>query len=183
MMKQMETERLRIRKFSPDDWEDLYDYLSNPQVVQYEPYDVFTREECRQEAKERYEDKENSPFWAVCLKESSKLIGHIYFSQVEPMKFKTWTIGYVFNPKYYGRGYATEASARILQYGFEECHAHRIVAGVNVNNTSSWKLLERLSMRREAHMLKNVFFATASDGEPIWHDAYKYAILSSEYRV
>jgi len=69
-----------------------------------------------------------------------------------------------------------------LQYGFENKKAHRITAGVNVNNESSWRLLERLSMRREGHMLKNVFFKKTPDGEPIWNDSYQYAILSTEYK-
>jgi RimJ/RimL family protein N-acetyltransferase len=75
------------------------------------------------------------------------------FNQEEPIEFKTWELGYGFNPKFYGQGYATEACKRILKYGFEEKNAHRIVAEVNVKNESSWKLLERLSMRREGHML------------------------------
>ena len=179
-MKQMETERLIIRRFKEDDWEDLYEYLSIPEVVLYEPYDVYTKEECIEEAKYRAEEEDNR-FWAVCLKENNKLIGHIYFAQSEPNIFRTWNIGYVFNPKFYGCGYATEACKTIIQYGFKDKEAHRVVAGVNVKNEPSWKLLERLSMRREAHMLQNVFFKKDSNGNPIWNDSYRYAILSSEY--
>jgi len=78
--------------------------------------------------------------------------------------------------------YATEACRRILKYGFEEKKAHRIVAGANVKNESSWKLLERLYMRREGHMLQNVFFKRTLDGEPILNDSYKYGILYEEHR-
>jgi len=119
-------------------------------------------EECIEEVKFRAED-ENQRFWAVCLKENKKVIGHVYFNQEEPMEFNTWELGYVFNPKFYGQGYATEACRRILKYGFEEKKAHRIVAGANVKNESSWKLLERLYMRREGHMLQNVFFKFIND--------------------
>lgn len=181
-MKQMETDRLIIRRFLPEDWSDLYEYLSIPEVVYYEPYNAFTKDECVKEALSRYEAEEKSTFWAVCLKEGNKMIGHIYFSQDEPLEFMTWEIGYVFNPNYYGNGYATEACRRVLKYGFEELKAHRIIAGVNVKNTASWRLLERISMRREAHMLKNVFFKRTAEGEPIWHDSYHYAILSSEWQ-
>jgi len=51
-----------------------------------------------------------------------------------------------------------------------------------VKNESSWKLLERLYMRREGHMLQNVFFKRTLDGEPIWNDSYKYGILYEEHR-
>lgn len=176
----MLTERLILRKFLPSDWEDLFVYLSDPGVVQYEPYGAYTKDECINEAFERYEEQ-NNRFWAVCLEGNNKMIGHVYFAQSEPVDFRTWEIGYVFNPIYYGRGYATEACERILQYGFQEKNAHRIVAGVNVMNHASWKVLERLHMRREAHMLQNVFFKKTLEGEPIWNDSYRYAILSTEY--
>lgn len=173
-----ETDRLIIRKFSPEDWKDLYEYLSQESVVEYEPYDVLSEEECKQEAIER---SQIDAFWAVCLKENNKLIGNIYFNQEEPEKFLTWEIGYVFNPAYYGKGYATEASRRILQYGFEEKGAHRIVGMCNPENSSSWRLMERLSMRREGHFKKRAFFRRTEDGKPIWHDAYEYSILDEEY--
>jgi RimJ/RimL family protein N-acetyltransferase len=176
----MDTERLVLRQFSPSDWEDLFEYLSIPEVVLYEPYGTYTKEESINEANDRHLEQ-NNRFWAVCLKDSNKMIGHVYFAQSEPEEFRTWELGYVFNPAYYRQGYATEASRRIIKYGFQEKKAHRIVAGVNVRNQASWKTLEKLNMRREAHMLQNVFFKRSSDGEPIWNDSYRYAILSSEY--
>lgn len=53
----LETDRLIIRKFRYDDWYDLYEYLSQPIVVKYEPYDVFTEEQSKQEAE--YRSKED----------------------------------------------------------------------------------------------------------------------------
>ncbi|MDF2592361.1 MAG: N-acetyltransferase [Clostridia bacterium] len=179
-MEKMLTERLILRQFLPSDWEDLFEYLSIPEVVLYEPYGLYTKDECIDEAKERHEEQ-NNRFWAVCLQDSKKMIGHVYFAQSEPSEFRTWEIGYVFNPIFYGQGYATEACKRIVEYGFQEKNAHRIVAGVNVKNQASWKVLERLNMRREAHMLENVFFKKSPDGEPIWNDSYRYAILYKEY--
>ena len=60
----MKTKRLLLRKFNPDDWLDLYEYLSQEEVVKYEPYNVFTVESSKQEAIRR---SENNDFWAVCL--------------------------------------------------------------------------------------------------------------------
>ena len=177
----METERLRVRRFKAEDWKDLYEYLSIPEVVKFEEFYTYNEEECKEAAKGRCEAGEDSCFWAVCLKENNKMIGQIYFNFNEPEEFNTWEIGYIFNPKFYGKGYATEAVMRILQYGFEEKDAHRIIAHANINNTPSWKLLERLSMRREGCMLQNVWFKKTSEGQPIWHDSYEYAILSHEW--
>lgn len=177
----METERLNIRRFAPEDGEDLYEYLSIPEVVAFEPYDVFSKEACIREVLRRYEEGKYGSFWAVCLKQNQKMIGHIYFNQDGPEQFMTWEIGYVFNPAYSGQGYATESARRIMQYGFAELQAHRITAGVDVANTASWRLLERLGMRREAHMLQAVTFKVTEDGNPIWKDSYHYAMLSSEW--
>lgn len=174
----LETERLTLRKFSGDDWKDLYEYLSQEIVVKYEPYDVYTEEACKQEAINR---SQQDAFWAVCLKENNKLIGNVYFQQQEPKKFFTWEIGYVFNPSYYGKGYATESCRIILSYGFNQLNAYRIVAMCNPENTSSWKLLERLNMRREGHLRKNIYFKHDKHGDPIWNDTYEYAILADEW--
>ncbi|GFZ29755.1 ribosomal-protein-serine acetyltransferase [Clostridium zeae] len=180
-MKEFITDRLVIRRFKTDDWKDLYEYMCIPNVIFYEPYEVFNEEDSVNAAKNRETQGEESCFWAVCLKEDNKMIGNLYFQKQEPEDFMTWEIGYVFNPKYYGRGYATEASFKMLEYAFEELKAHRITAGVNMNNTKSWRLLERLKMRREGLFLQNVFFKKTADGKPIWHDSYRYGMLASEW--
>lgn len=174
----LETDRLLLRRFTGDDWQDLYEYLSQQSVVKYEPYDVYTEDKCRQEAVSR---AQNDAFWAVCLKGNSKLIGNVYFQQQEPERVLTWEIGYVFNPSYYGKGYATESCRRILDYAFRELTAHRIIAMCNPENVASWRVLERLGMRREGHFRRKMFFKCDSKGNPIWHDAYEYAILAEEW--
>ena len=177
-MEFLETERLIIRRFTAEDWEELYEYLSNEEAVKYEPYGVFTEEDCKEEAIRR---AKKDFFWAVCLKENNKLIGNIYFNQQEPKEFYTWEIGYVFNPKYWGKGYATEACEVFLKSAFERLNAHRVVAMCNPKNTASWRLLERLNMRREGHFYKKAFFKRDEKGMPIWHDAYAYGILAEEW--
>ncbi len=167
-----------LRRFTPCDWQDLYEYLSDEKVVEFEPYPAYSKEQAVAEAKRR---AENNSFWAVCLKENGKLIGNLYFNQQAPDEFMTWELGYVFNRKYHGNGYATEGALRLLQYGFEECLAHRIVARCSPLNIDSWKLLERLHMRREGCFKQKLFFKRNEHGEPIWLDEYEYAMLSHEW--
>lgn len=174
-MQQLETERLVIRRFKEEDWKDLYEYLSDEEVVRYEPYQAFSIEASQNEAKSR---AESPAFLAVCLKENNKLIGNIYFAKQE---FKTWEIGYVFNRSYQGRGYATEAANAVIAYGFNTRGARRIVAMCNPLNTASWRLLERLGMRREGHLKQNIYFKKDEEENPIWSDTYEYAILKDEY--
>lgn len=174
----IETDRLIIRRFSCNDWMDLYEYLSQEQVVKYEPYDVLSDLDCKREVALR---SRNEAFLAVCLKDNNKLIGNIYFSRQDPKEYANWEIGYVFNPKYYGKGYATESCRAVIDNGFKNLKVRRIVAMCNPDNKSSWKLLERLKMRREGHLLKNIYFKMNEKGEPIWNDTYEYAILIDEW--
>lgn len=169
------TQRLLIRRFTPKDGNDLYAYLSDPNVVCYEPYDVWTLEECLKEAARRAAD---DAFYAVCLNENHRLIGNLY---LERQEFDTFELGFVFHPYYQGKGYAYESSRALMQYAFDVLSARRIIARCNPKNEKSWHLLERLGMRREGHFLKPNFFKRDENGEPIWHDTYAYAMLSEEW--
>lgn len=172
----METERLIIRRFTPNDWEDLFEYLSQEEVVRYEPYDVFSEESTKQEAINRAGDE---AFWAICLKSTNKLIGNIYLGKQD---FDTWELGYVFNEKYQGHGYATEATMFLLESLFKNKDARRVIAMCNPLNKSSWRLLERLGMRREGHLMQNIYFKKDNEGNPIWADTYEYGMLDLEWK-
>jgi RimJ/RimL family protein N-acetyltransferase len=173
-MMELSTERLIIRRFSENDGEDLYEYFSNPKVLEFEPFKPFTKDEAYEEAKRRAGDEK---FLAVCLK-SGKLIGNLYFSKGD---FETWEVGYVFNEKYWGNGYASESLLALIQYAFLSLNVRRIVAQCDPKNIPSWKLLDRVGMRREGKLLQNIFFFTDEKGSPIWKDTYEYGILKSEY--
>ena len=123
--------------------------------------------------------RSNDPaFWAVCLKDSGKLIGNLYLAG---QPFDTWELGYVFNARYQGKGYATEAAASLLDHAFGRLGARRVTAMCNPLNTASWRLLERLGMRREGHLIRNIWFKRDEHVEPIWADTYEYAILAEEW--
>ncbi|AKG34181.1 GNAT family N-acetyltransferase [Paenibacillus durus] len=174
----LDTDRLIIRRFKAEDWRDLHEYLSRENVVKYEPYGVLTEKESREEALRRSSD---SAFWAVCLKETGKMIGNLYFQEQEPKRFQTWVLGYVFHSDYQGNGYAGEACRRLLKYGYETLEIRRVIAMCNPENQRSWKLLERLNFRREGHSLQTGYFKYDKDGNPIWHDTFLYALLRTEW--
>jgi len=175
-MEMLSTERLTLRRFQPEDWRDLYEYLSDPEVVRFEPYEVFTEEQAKKEAIRRTAD---ASFYAVCLRESGKLIGNLYLGKGN---FDTWELGYVFNRKYQGRGFAFESASALIDYAFEQLNARRIIAMCSTENVRSWRLLDRLGLRREGLLIQNVCFKTNIHGEPIWLDTYEYAILKSEWQ-
>jgi RimJ/RimL family protein N-acetyltransferase len=173
----METDRLTIRRFTPDDWPDLLEYISQPEVAEFEPYQVFTEEASKTEAQRRSID---TSYWAVCLKNGGKLIGNIFLWKRD---YNRWELAYSFNRDYQKQGYATEAALAMLDDIFANHNARRVVAFCDPLNTASWRLLERLGFRREGHLIKNTFLKEDADGNPIWRDTYEYAILRDEWTI
>lgn len=174
-MENIVTERLIVRRFEANDWADIYEYLSDEEVVKFEPYGVFTENQVKEETMKRVN---HESFYAVCLKENKKLIGNLYLDEVD---FNTFELGYVFNRKFQGQGYATESAKAIVDYAFKELGARRIIAMCNPKNEASWKLLERLQFRREGLLLENIYFKKDEKNEPIWLDTYEYALLKTEW--
>jgi len=121
----LETNRLKIRKFVPNDWLDLYEYLSLKEIYAFEPGQPISKGDAKKMAANR---SFGNSFFAVTLKASKKMIGHLYFSQTEPMEFLTWELGYIFNPSYQNHGYCSEAAKGLIEYAFLHWNAHRITA-------------------------------------------------------
>jgi ribosomal-protein-alanine N-acetyltransferase len=175
----LSTQRLVIRPFLEDDYQDLYEYLSLPETYRFEPGKPVSLEEARNLTSER---ARGNNFWAVVLKENKKLIGHVSFIQEEPKHFLTWEIGFIFNPAFQNKGYATEASRVVIEYGFTKLGAHRIIGNCDQKNTASWRVLEKCGMKREGARRKNAYFHLDENWKPCWVDSYMYAILEEDFR-
>ena len=167
----IETERLLLRRFLTEDIADLHEYLSDREVVEYEPYQPMELSAAAQELDERIESDE---MIAVVLKSSDKLIGNIYLGKRE---WDSLELGYVFNKKYWGQGYAKESCRMLIQTAFS-AGIHRIYAECDPCNENSWRLLESLGFTREAHFEKNVYFWKDAAGNPMWKDTFVYALLN-----
>jgi len=173
------TERLIVRPFSANDYQDLYEYLSLKETYRFEPGEPVSLEEAKKISAERARGMD---FWAVTLKDKNdKLIGHISFIQTEPRHFLTREIGFIFNPAFQNKGYATEAARSLIAYAFRELGAHRVVGYCSPENTPSWRVLEKCGMKREGLQRKSAFFRKDEDGNPIWLDSYAYAILAEDF--
>ncbi len=171
----LRTERLLIRRFRADDWRDLYTYLSDPEVVKFEPYEPFTEAQSQQEAIRRSTDRD---FFAVERIADGKVIGNLYFS---PRDFGAMELGYVFLRAAWHCGYAAEAAHALMALTFETTDCPRIIAECDPANPGSWKLLERLGMRRERRSIRDHYFKCDDNGSPLWSDSYGYAILREEF--
>ena len=166
-----ETERLILRRYIKEDLQDLFEYLSDIKVVEYEPYKPLTLNETKDNLKWRIGTDE---MIAIELKESHKMIGNVYMGKRE---FEALEIGYVFNRNYWGHGYAAESCRALIQQAFSN-GIHRIYAECDPRNMNSWKLLETLGFRREAHLRQNVYFWKDENEKAIWKDTYVYAKLN-----
>lgn len=166
----IETERLVIREFESADWQEVYDYTSDSAVMKYIPEGVFSEEDAK-----AFVDGNrggNAEKFSVVLKGEDILIGHISFHKY--FGEHTYEIGWVFNPKYYNKGYASEAARAMVEFGFKEMKLHRIIATCQPENPASYRVMEKIGMRREGYFKKCI---PQGDG---WWDEYYYAILAEE---
>lgn len=172
------TARLIVRFFREEDAGDLYDYLSRPEIYRFEPGEPVSRVKAAEIARDF---STGTNFWAAELKDVQKVIGHVSLFPSGPEHVNTWEIGYIFNPVYQRRGYATEATRAVIGYTFKELGAHRVIAHCSPENPASWKVLEKCGLRQEGLEKQNIFFHHDAAGNPIWFDSYAYAILAEEF--
>lgn len=86
-------------------------------------------------------------------------------------------LGWVLDPTHTGLGYATEAVRELLRYCFEELRVHRVVANCFLDNATSWRLMERVGMRRETHAVSESLHRSGR-----WLDTVGYAVLADEWK-
>ncbi|ANH39452.1 Acetyltransferase (GNAT) family protein [Nocardioides dokdonensis FR1436] len=84
-------------------------------------------------------------------------------------------LGWVLDPAYAGRGLATEAVEALLTICFDDLGLRRVSANCFAGNTASWRLMERVGMRREAHRVADSLHRDLG-----WVDSYDYALLAEE---
>ncbi|UPW84320.1 GNAT family N-acetyltransferase [Lysinibacillus sp. Ag94] len=167
----IKTNRLLIREFEIQDWQAVYEYTSNPNVMKYIPEGVFNEEEAKKFVSEN--SGEQAKYFPVILKSDNIVIGHIVFHQY--FGEHTYEIGWVLNPNYYNNGYASEAAKAVLNYGFKEMQLHRIIATCQPENIPSYRVMEKIGMRREGYFKKCI-----PNGDE-WWDEYYYAVLKEEW--
>jgi RimJ/RimL family protein N-acetyltransferase len=85
-------------------------------------------------------------------------------------------IGYILDPAYAGKGLATEIAAALLRICFQDLGVRRVTAGCFADNLASWRVLEKVGMRREQHGVQDSWHAELG-----WVDGYTYAILRDEW--
>ncbi|MGH3321435.1 MAG: GNAT family N-acetyltransferase [Streptosporangiaceae bacterium] len=177
----IETARLTLRPFSPDDLDDLYAYHSRPDVTRYLYWGPRDRAQVAEvlDRKTRQcvlEEEGHALSLVAVWREVGRVVGEVELHWLSG-EHRQGEIGFVFNPDYHGRGLATEAAGIMLRLGFEDLGLHRIIGRCDAENHPSARLLERLGMRREAHFVHNEIFR----GE--WSEEFAYAMLEDEWKA
>ncbi len=172
-MREIRTSRLLLRPFRESDYDDLFEFLSQLKDDEFEGYPGITYENGREHMKYRLGSEE---FYAIELTESGKVIGNIHCGNRD---FEAKEVGFIVNKRYQRRGYAAEALSAVIAQAFRE-GTHRIYAECDPRNVPSWKLLEKVRLRREAYFRQNIWFRRDEGGAPVWKDTLVYAILDNE---
>jgi RimJ/RimL family protein N-acetyltransferase len=175
----IETERLSLRPLNAGDLEDVHAFYSRADVARYLYWDARDCEESR-DALETYarlaaiDGEGDGLVLAAVWREVGRVVGQVSLQWLSE-EHRQGEIGFVFNPDYQGRGLAREAAEAMLRLGFEDLGLHRVYGRCDARNLASARLMERLGMRREAHLVENEVIK----GE--WTDELVYAMLEQEW--
>jgi [ribosomal protein S5]-alanine N-acetyltransferase len=139
----LETKRLIIRSFNETDVKDVFEYLSDETVMEYiEP--IMTYEEAVSFVNNT--GIKNKLVFAIVLKNINKVIGHLIFHKYTSKN--CYEIGWIINKGFWNKGYALEASNKIIKYGFEELKIKKIIGETEEKNIKSIKTLEKIGMEK-----------------------------------
>ena len=176
----LETERLLLRPFGEGDFDALYAMQSDVESARWLYNEPRTPEQTRSLLAVKIAGAEltKEGDWlsaAVIARATGEHVGDVSLNWASE-EHRTGEIGFIFHPAHQGRGYATEAAHRVLAFAFEDLRLHRVIGRLEPRNTASARVLEKLGMRREAHLVENEWVK----GE--WQSELVYAILEHEWR-
>lgn len=177
----LETERLLLRPFTPGDVDAVFAYRQREDVTRF----MFDAPMSHAACSEALQAHAGMTTWAaegdklvlaVERREDGAMMGEAVLILRSAVSRQA-EVGFAFHPDFYGRGYATEASRRLLALGFDAAGVHRVYARCHPDNTASRRVMERLGMRQEAHFRGHNFVKGA------WQEEVVYAILEDEWQL
>jgi RimJ/RimL family protein N-acetyltransferase len=174
------TARLLLRPATPDDLEASWAFRRLDAVVYWLTSGPRTLEEYRAvfEAPQRLAK-------LIIVELDGAVIGEVMatvedgWAQAEVAEQARGTqaeLGFVFDPGYAGHGYATEAVRELIRICFTELGLRRVTASCFAGNEASWRLMERVGMRRELYTVRDSLHRSAG-----WVDGMGYALLAEEW--
>ena len=173
------TPRLQLREMVEDDWRALYAWESRPDHVLYVPYEALTEQRARAYVQGIVVEARQVPRTVFDLAITERggdgtMVGRVGMRR-KPDELRMGMLWWSMNPSHRGQGYIHEAAAALIEYAFTELSLHRVYAEIDPRNTASVRVAERLGLRREAHMIDDIWIK----GE--WCSTYVYAQLAREW--
>ncbi|GGR62421.1 RimJ/RimL family protein N-acetyltransferase [Nocardioides luteus] len=178
----LHTERLTIRRMVAADIEPTWAFRGLPEVAEWVTTAFTDLESYR-----RVFEHPDVIGPALVIEHHGVIIGDLMlritdpWSQTEVREQAIGSqaeLGWTIDPAHQGKGYATEAVRAVLDVCFGPLGLRRVVAECFADNEPSWRLMERLGMRRESHTRKDSLHRTRG-----WLDGMSYAILAEEWPV
>ena len=174
----IETERLVLRPYTEADFDAVHALYSDESVARWLYYGPSTREESRRKLARKMAGhtltEEQGLTAAVELRDGT-YVGDVVLFYMAPAEHRSIELGFSFDPRHQGNGYATEAARAVVDWAFS-VGFHRVYARLEPRNVASARVLEKLGMRQEAHLVENEWIK----GE--WQSELVYAILDREWR-
>ena len=148
---EIDTDRLRLRRFTPDDIDALTEVFARPEVWRYPLDRGLTRDETAAflERQMAHWDACGFGLWLAVPHETGRVIGYVGLSvpMFLPEILPAVEVGWRFDPSWWGQGLATEAALAALREGFETLELEEITSVPQAENARSGRVCERLGMR------------------------------------
>ena len=152
------TDRLHLRKIKSDDYKEIFEcWTSNPEVCKYVTWDIHKTNTETKEIVDLWINEYANDYtfrWLVTLKYTKEIIGMIDVIN-KNIQYMTAEIGYCYGQKYWGKGYATEALTKVIDFlhsvGFATVYAEHFKS-----NIASGKVMEKAGMQYEATLRSRV---------------------------
>jgi len=176
----LETLRLILRRFTPEDVDNLWELDSDPEVMRHlnggqpTPYGAIHDTDIPRFLA-YHQEHEGLGYWAVEEKETREFIGR-FLLKLDRSDPASLELGYRLKRSVWGQGYATEGSRALIRKAFEDLDALRVTAYTTPANRASWRVMEKagLSFVRA--------FVLEAPGR--WHhgrEAVEYALSRQEW--
>ncbi|MEK7255175.1 MAG: GNAT family N-acetyltransferase [Bacteroidota bacterium] len=147
------TPRLLLRELTPADATSFFELNNDPEVIKFTGDPPFSSRESARIFLENYDQYACYGYgrWAVILKETGEFLGWCGL-KFSPEMGET-DIGFRFFRKHWGKGFATEAAAACLDFGFEKLGLEKIVGRAMKENLASVRVLEKIGMQFDGEMI------------------------------
>jgi ribosomal-protein-alanine N-acetyltransferase len=161
-MIRLETQRLILRDHLFSDLDAMHTWMSDPEVMSYLNWKTVTREETLKVLQDSLSENTNPHrtkyYFAILPKETQAIIGDTGLTVIAKNDSGgIGEIGYFLLQPYWGKGYATEAAQKVIEFGFSELHLHKITAGCDKDNHGSVRVMRHCGMRKEAEYAQQYF--------------------------